>query len=402
MKKKKLLMLCYRAPYPLRSGSEIRMYQFVEMLSEVYDIDLFYLKEYEEEDVQMAPLYEKCHKVEKFCVSKPVRIMQTAMGYVLCGWPLQLGYFYSSAMYKRIKACVQQYDKVLCMHVRMMSYIMNLPVKIRKTLSVYFDGIDAISMNYRNAYETSHGIKKIINGVEYRRMEKYEAKVYATFQDSILISERDKDYIIKTLGVDCNPAVIYNYAIDHGYKPNVEKDKRTLAFMGKMNYAPNVDAVLYFVKEIFPALKAEYPDLKFQIIGGNATKEVQALDKTDGVEVLGFVDNPAQYLQKATIVVAPMISGSGLQNKIVQAMYLASAVMTTSIGADGLYDVSSKEIWIADGTQDMTSQLKKYLSDQCREEREEIGRHAREYVKRYYSYDGVRKQVHAFFGADNC
>lgn len=393
-------MLCYRAPYPLRSGSEIRMYQFVEMLSEVYDIDLFYLEEQKVQDAEMAPLYEKCHSVEKFRVPVPVRCLQTGIGYVFRGWPLQLGYFYSAAMYRRIKEVVSGYDKVLCMHIRMMSYIMKLPAKTREKLHVYFDGIDAISMNYRNSYETSLGIKKLINGMEYRRMEKYEAMVYGAVKDSILISERDRDYIKQTLGVECDPAVIYNYAIDHGYKQGVKKEKRTLAFMGKMNYAPNVDAVLYFVKEVFPSLKTEYPDLQFQIIGGNASKEIQALSGTEGVQLLGFVESPAQYLQSATIVIAPMISGSGLQNKIVQAMYLGAPVLTTPIGAEGLCDVSQDEIIIADSSGDMIRKLKKYLGDDAREEREAIGNCARAYIQKYYSYEGVKKQVHEFFGAD--
>lgn len=393
-------MLCYRAPYPLRSGSEIRMYQFIEMLSEVYDIDLFYLREHEEQDAEMAPLYEKCHSVEKFRVPVPVRCLQTGIGYVFRGWPLQLGYFYSAAMYRRIKEVISGYDKVLCMHIRMMSYLMKLPTKVREGLHIYFDGIDAISMNYRNAYETSGGIKKLINGMEYRRMETYEAKVYESVEKSILISERDRDYITKTLGVKCNPAVIYNYAIDHGYEKGVTKEKRTVAFMGKMNYAPNVDAVLWFAKEIFPALKAEYPDFEFQIIGGNATKEVQALGQTDGISLLGFVDKPAGYLQAATLVIAPMISGSGLQNKIVQAMYLGAPVLTTPIGAQGLFDVSQKELIIADGPEDMIRKLKKYLGDDAKEERELIGSCARAYIEKYYSYEGVKKQVLDFFGAD--
>lgn len=396
--KEKLLMLCYRAPYPLRSGSEIRMYQFIEMLSDYYDIDLLYLQEHEEGD--MTPLYEKCHRVEKFQVSLPKRYFQSAAGYLFRGWPLQAGYFYSARMYRWIKEHISQYRNVLCMHIRMASYVMQLPLQTREGLHIYFDGIDAISLNYRNLAQTSRGIKKLISGIECRRMETYEAKVYAAIKDSILISERDRDYIKETLGVDCEPAVIYNYAIDYGFTPDVVKEKRTLAFMGKMNYAPNVDAVRSFVRHVFPELKKEYPDLVFQIIGGNATEEIQALGRQDGIEILGFVENPAQYLQSATLVIAPMVSGSGLQNKIVQAMYLQAPVLTTPIGAQGLCRVSEKEIIIAESTEDIITKLKYYLREDAKSEREEIGRCAREYIQRYYSYEGVKEQVLRFFGLD--
>ena len=372
------------------------MYQFIEMLSDTYDIDLLYLKEHEEGD--MSPLYEKCHKVEKFQVSVPVRCMQTAVGYLFRGWPLQLGYFYSAQMYKWIREHIGEYDNVLCMHIRMMSYVMQLPKEERDRLHVYFDGIDAISLNFRNSYEQSRGIRRLINGMEYRRMEKYEKHVYGQVKDSILISERDRDYIKHTLGVDCEPAVIYNYAIDYGYDPTMEKKKRTLAFMGKMNYAPNVDAVMNFVKEVFPALKETYGDLEFWIVGGQATKEIEELDRIEGIRILGFVDNPAQYLQSAAMVVAPMISGSGLQNKIVQAMYLEAPVLTTPVGADGLFDVSEEEIVIAETNRDMIEKLTYYLSDEAEAERKAIGQRARAYIQKYYSYEGVKQQVCDFFG----
>lgn len=394
--KEKLLILCYRAPYPLRSGSEIRMYQFIEVLSKYYEVDVVYLQETQEGD--MTELYNKCHRVEKFSVPKLVRCMQAGLGYCFRGWSLQRGYFYSKKMQAWIHKHISEYPNVLCMHIRTLGYVLNLKKEVRDGINIYFDGIDAISMNYYNSYLASTGLKRLVYKMEYKRMVQSEYEAYEMFPNSILISERDCNYITKDLGVSNTPTVIYNYAIDYGYMPEISKDDCTIVFMGKMNYKPNVDAVLHFADKIYGRLKEKYPKLQFNIVGGFATEEIKALGKTDGIHICGFVENPAKLLQQATIVIAPMISGSGLQNKIVQAMYLACTVVTTQIGADGLADITEKELVIAENDEAMYEKLVYYLNQEHAKEREAIGAHARAYIGANYSYEAIEEQMKQFFG----
>lgn len=394
--KEKLLMLCYRAPYPIRSGSEIRMYQFLEILSEEYEITLLYLQEHDETE-DMSPLYEKCHRVEKFRVAKWKRCCQAILGYLFLNQPLQVGYFYSREMKEWMEMHASEYPNILCMHIRTLQYLLRMKKLQPTSTKVYLDGIDAITLNYYNSYKTSHGIRKLMNWMEYRRMAVYETRAYEEVEKSILISERDKEYITGQLGVKCEPKIIYNYAIDYGYMPEIEKQKCTIAFMGKMDYAPNVDAVIHFVNGVYQDLKKHYPKLEFQIIGGNATAEIQRLGQLDGIEICGFVENPAELLQRATLVIAPMVSGSGLQNKIVQAMYLGCAVVTTPIGADGLTGVSEKELIIAESQEEMLDKMIEYLDENADMARKQIGQNAREYIKQNYSYEKIQKEVIGFF-----
>lgn len=394
--KQKLLILCYRAPYPLRSGSEIRMYQFIEILSEYYDITLLYLQEQQEEG-DMQPLYEKCSKVQKFKVNKLQRCVQAVWDYLFYRQPLQAGYFYSREMQRFVDEHEQEYKNILCMHVRTVQYMFRGKKKDLSKHKLYFDGIDAITLNYYNSYRTSFGIRKLVNGMEYRRMAEYEKMVYGTVENSILISQRDRSYIVDTLGAKCDPSVIYNYAIDYGYLPEVVKKKSTIVFMGKMDYAPNVDAVCHFADNIFGELKERYPKLEFQIIGGGPAEEVRKRAQQDGIELMGFVDNPARILQEATLVIAPMISGSGLQNKIVQAMYLGCTVVTTPVGADGLSGVTNQELVIAEDDSQMLLKMTYFLSEDADEERQRIGQNARAYISRNYSYEKIHRQIAELF-----
>lgn len=400
--KEKILMLCYRRPYPVISGAEIRMFQFIEVLSEYYQVDVLYLDESRDEsrdEPDLSGLAQKTGLALPFRVSKFRRLVQSALVYCFENKPLQIGYFHSASMQKWVNAHAKEYPLILCMHVRTVEYALQAKKKGRLSpdCKLYLDGIDAISMHYLHTYQVSKGIKKLINGMEYRRMKQYEKTAFESVDCSTLISERDREYIVDELKADCAPKLIYNYAIDFGYNPQVTSKPCTLFFMGKMNYRPNVDAVTHFVKNVYCRLKSDFPTLQFHIAGGNATDEIKKLQSYDGVKVCGFIDNPSEEMQKATLVVAPMISGSGLQNKIVQAMYLGCPVVTTTIGADGLADVREDELLIAKDDEQLYQILKTYLAPDKEAERKQIGNCARNYIMNHYSYANVKKQIEEAF-----
>lgn len=396
--KEKILMLCYRRPYPVISGAEIRMFQFIEVLAEYYRVDVLYLDESHDEP-DLSGLTQKTGFALPFRVSKFRRLAQSAFAYVFDNKPLQIGYFHSVSMQKWINAHAKEYPMILCMHVRTVEYALQAKRKgkLSPDCKLYLDGIDAISMHYLHTYQISKGIKKIINGMEYRRMKQYEKTAFETVDRSTLISERDREYIVDELKADCSPRLIYNYAIDFGYNPQITQKPYTLFFMGKMNYQPNVDAITHFVPAVYDRLKADFPALQFHIAGGYATDEIKKLQSHDGVRVCGFIDNPSEEMQRATLVVAPMISGSGLQNKIVQAMYLGCPVVTTTIGADGLADVRKEELLVAEDDEQLYQILKTYLAPDKEAERRLIGNRAREYIMTHYSYSNVKKQIEEAF-----
>lgn len=390
--KERMLILCYRAPYPLKSGSEIRMYQFIEVLSKFFDIDVAYLSE-QKDEVNINELKEMVHDVKRFHVGKIRRLIQSVLGYAFRTQPLQIGYFYSKEMQQWICENVHKYHRIVSMHIRTFSYIEGIPQAILEGKKIYLDGIDAISLNYHNSYLTSRGWKRLVYKLESKRLGAYEKKAYSYVQHTSLISQRDKEYLTSHLDVAHNAHVIYNYAIDLGYCPDAKKSARMISFMGKMNYAPNIDAVLHFIKNVYPSVKKKNPDLEFYIIGGHATKELMQYDGKMGIHFLGFVEKPAQVLQKSALVIAPMISGSGLQNKILQAMFLGCAVLTTKIGADGMESAEKEDIIIVEDDEEMIAQMNRYMLDSMQEKRDQIGQNARRYVMEHYSYEAIEKQI---------
>ncbi len=176
----------------------------------------------------------------------------------------------------------------------------------------------------------------------------------------------------------------------------LHEDTGKIVFVGKMSYEPNIVAVTYFVNEIFPRLVSEYPDLRFIIVGANPDGRVKQLEQVKGVSVTGFVDSVAEYFCNATIVVAPMLTGAGIQNKIIQAMSYGCCVATTPIGAEGLR-INEKEIAIYNSKEEWVCGISSLLKNPT--ERREMGLRSRNYVINNLSKEVVAQQFWRFIDA---
>lgn len=166
-----------------------------------------------------------------------------------------------------------------------------------------------------------------------------------------------------------------------------------IVFIGKMNYEPNVVAVTYFAELVFPNLLKCFSHLEFIIVGAHPNLRVQKLAEKNRVIVTGYVDSIEPYLRKATIVIAPMLTGAGIQNKIIQAMSYGCCVVTTPIGAEGL-SICDGEIAIVEGEENMQRTILSLLNDV--EKRREMGKKARKYVIENLSEEVISEQFWNF------
>lgn len=194
---------------------------------------------------------------------------------------------------------------------------------------------------------------------------------------------------IKVVGNSVDIPTLYN-CCRHENEDNI-------VFIGKMSYEPNILAVNYFVKHIFPLLKDVNPNLRFYIVGANPVKKVTKLSKIEGIVVTGFVDNIEKYLQSSCVVIAPMLTGAGIQNKIIQAMSYSCCVATTSIGAEGL-DICNNEIAIFDSTSEWIDGLSSLIKSH--DERVNYGQRAREYTITHFTKEIISVQFWDFMNLD--
>jgi glycosyltransferase involved in cell wall biosynthesis len=137
-------------------------------------------------------------------------------------------------------------------------------------------------------------------------------------------------------------------------RPAIRRDPR-LMFVGEYDHAPNRDAVTWFAREIWPAVRARVPNARFDVIGNRPKPEILALAEQPGIEVLGYVPDTNPYLDRSAALVAPLRFGAGMKGKVTEALASALPVITTSIGAQGFGAVSGEHLRIADDPADFAA-----------------------------------------------
>lgn len=384
---KRILIISSKAPYPLHSGGAIRTYQMIKSLSKIYTVDLLYITDDDDEETVLE-MKKFCREVFRFSVKKVSYYMNVFKGLVSNMLPLQVNYFYFSKIQIWIDRNIQKYDGVFCNNIRTAEY-----VRGKKHIMKWMDFVDAISMNYEKARLKKSGIWRWLYEIDFVRCRRYEQMVLKDFSKCMIISDVDREYILSKSDGKKDIIVIGNY-VDLYEKRNEHLDNNYhLLFVGRMDYEPNVTAVDYFVKMVLPLIEREIPEIVFYIVGIHPDIVVKRLAKDNKIIVTGFVEDVTEYMRECAIFVAPMCSGAGVQNKILQAMSLGGCVVTTTIGQEGL-DIAQGELIVADEPCEMAKQIVLLLRNP--KHRMKIGEKAIQYIKQNLSEEVIFSQLKSF------
>lgn len=175
-----------------------------------------------------------------------------------------------------------------------------------------------------------------------------ELNTYRQSDLVIMVTEEDRLALLEN---DCHsPTLMVPIIVDVSGRI-CEPEPNTMVFVGGFKHTPNIDACVWFVRDIFPRVKARVPQAKFRIVGSGPTQEVLDLGRVDGVEVVGFVKDTREPLSKAAISVAPLRYGAGMKGKVVEALSMGLPIVTTSFGAQGLEAQDGRHMRIADDAQ---------------------------------------------------
>jgi glycosyltransferase involved in cell wall biosynthesis len=166
----------------------------------------------------------------------------------------------------------------------------------------------------------------------------------------------------------------------------VKYDPTRIVFTGNLTYYPNIDGVLYFVKEIFPLVKKEAPAAKFYIVGQSPPAKLRALASED-VVVTGFVEDIKQYYLSSAVAVSPIRFGAGTLNKILEPLALGVPVAATSIGIEGLDLAIGKDILVADRPHAFAKHVIRIITEP--DFRERLGKEGMALVRRLYNWDTI-------------
>lgn len=381
----KLFVLLSRFPYPLEKGDKLRAFHQIKELSKQHEIVLCALSDQKVEQASIDKLQKYCKSIHVIRLPKWKIYWNLFWQLLFTDKSLQVVYFYNKSAQKKIAKLIQEHqpDHIYCQLIRVTEYVKNIPIP--KTL----DYMDALARGMERRIALSPFYIKWFLTTETTRLKRYEHQIFDAFDHLTIISEQDKNLIVHIK----NDAIqIIPNGVDYEmfkFQENVEK-RYDLIFTGNMAYPPNIDSVIYLVNEVMPLVWKKYPNVKLVIAGAEPDKKVLQL-ASKNVEVTGWVKDITPYYAAAKIFVAPMQIGTGLQNKLLEAMAMKIPCVTSQLANNALGAEHQNSILIGNQPEEYYEHIISLLENKTLYNN--IATSGYDFVKKNYTWEGTTQKL---------
>ncbi len=389
----RILVVTASLPYPLASGGAIRVFGILKGLhSAGHHITLL---SFSENDAQNTPLTDICETIETF--PTPARSKFDRIKTLLTTNQADIETrFYSPAFEIRLLAILasEEFDLVQFEAIESACY---MPIVREKfpNIKICFDTFNAEADLQRVIYEIDkQEIQRfpqaIYSWIQSKRIALYEGNLCRTADLVIAVSQEDKNILSQYRHDDGKTYIVPSgIFVDDYASPDTTIDlgDNAVVFTGKMDYRPNVDAMLWFADHILPKV----PQANLVIVGQKPHARIQHLPQRDNISLTGWVDTIPPYLHAADVYIAPLRMGSGTRLKILEAMASGCAIVATTVAAAGLSEQAKSGMIIADDEDNFADAIQELLDHP--EKRLELGKIAREMVKKQYDWSVLIPQL---------
>ena len=400
-----LLFLCHRIPYPPNKGDKIRSFHLLHHLSQHFDIYLGSFVD-DPQDWPWAP------EVEKYCRAVYLRPLSARLATVrslrglLSGQALSIPYYADAGLRKWVAQTVAAHG---IRHAMVYSSAMAqfLPDGGQGFRRKVIDFVDVDSDKWLQYAQQKPWPLSWVYRREARCLLALEQTLAEQFDAGLFVSSAEADLFHQLSPATAHKIGFYNNGVNCAYfDPQFDREapqpspfregSLPLVFTGAMDYWPNVDAVVWFAREVFPALRRAHPALTFTIVGGNPARAVQQLAALPGIAVTGRVEDVRPYLKHALAVVAPMRIARGVQNKVLEAMAMARPVLVSRKGLEGIAAGDGEEVLLADAPSDYQRLLAEVLAGVHKP----MGERARSCVQGGFSWEENLPEVVLLLGEE--
>ena len=386
----RILIISTQLPYPLTEGANIRIFNLIKQLSKDHEIHLAsFIKSPKELDHAQS-LQPYCKKVKLIEMNRsPLkRLWQIGISSIISK-PYLVKINELKEMQNAVNELAREVDAVQAEFPYGGQYIEN--VKCKRVL----DEHNVESEILRNQFRYERNIcRKASSFLQYLKMLNFEKKLCSKMDIILATSEEDKHILERS-----NEKV---FVVPNGIESTIEqaedRGNKVVTYTGVMSYRANVDAMLFFCKNMWPLVKREEADAKLVIVGKNPTKEIMGL-ASDDVMVTGEVRDIREYIRQTSVFVAPLRIGSGTRIKILEAMAHGKPVVSTKLGCMGLDVEQGKNIYIADDPQEFANYVTRLLRE--KDERIRIAKNSLELVKEKYTWDVISKKLEEVYKSGN-
>jgi sugar transferase (PEP-CTERM/EpsH1 system associated) len=374
---------------PPDTGGKIRSYNILRELARQHSVTFFSFYAAHDNDV-----HADLKSVFNRSICLPLRLPAPKSPTELLDYGVRL---FSSQPYNITKYCrpevrrqlvtllkQESYDIILCDFMVAAGVI---PWESHTPKVLFTHNVEA-TIWQRHYQVAANPLWKAISWLEWKRMEAAERR-YLQLADRVLtVSETDRDAFAPFVDLEKLTVIPTGVDVDYFQPMPVAEEANSLVFTGSMDWLPNEDAIFYFVETILPLIREQCPDVSLQVVGRSPSRKLQALAQQEkSVRLTGWVEDIRPFVARGSICIVPLRIGGGTRLKIFEAMAMSKAVVSTSIGAEGLPVGNGENILLADSPEDFARSVVSLLRDPS--QRQRLGTSARTLVQEKYSWAKV-------------
>jgi polysaccharide biosynthesis protein PslH len=347
---------------PVDTGGKIRSFNILRHLARKNEVTLLSYYGGARDSAYESAIVEQMPGAHTIHTAAPEGTLRQSLDYI---WQLssQAPYAVQKFTDRQVRRVVakwlneKRFDVAVC---DFLSASLNFPEKLALPSVLFQHNVETILWQRMAETETS-SIRKLSYRIEAAKMARYEKNTLSRFHHVIAVSDQDRAEMLK-LDPSCRITVVPTGVDTDHYRvsPPASGDPPVIVFTGSMDWEPNIDAMEYFCGEIWPSITNAFPNARFQIVGRNPHARVRRLE-SPSVEVTGKVPSVADYLHSATVVIVPLRIGGGTRLKIFEAMAMGKAVVSTTIGAEGLDVTHGRDLLLADTPESFAASILELL-----------------------------------------
>ncbi len=390
----KILFLSPTVPFPLTDGGRIRVYNLLKQIAQKSDVTLLALETQPTDADGVAELQAlgvQVHLVPNAPTLPPVSF-STLLKAFFKRQPITVARYDVPAYRRKLRELLgnETFDLVHyeMFHTAQFHTETDLPGVLSQ------QNVDSAIWR-RLCSETANPFYKFAYWTQQLAFQRYERALSPKFDAVTCTSDIDAAVFAQHCPKDAIEIIPNGVDITH-YQPDFAAEAPAhLIYIGSMDWYPNEDAVAFFADEVLPSIQSKVPNVQFSIVGGNPSGRVQKLAERDGVVVTGRVPEIKPYFAEATVFVVPLRIGSGTRLKILEALAMGKAIVSTSVGAEGLDLKNGKEIFIADEPDAFADAVTRLLTDE--QLRRRIGENGRARVEQDYDWRRIGEKLHILY-----
>lgn len=358
-----VLFLSTRSPWPLNGGHPLRTYHLLREAAKRHRVSFLTFVQHEEEWEGLAVLEEFCDSVTALPVPSDrsrAALAASLMRNVASSLPF-VAEKYDSAEMRAAIARVAEHAPVDLLHLDMLPLSVYNGAAGNPPTVLVDHNVEYILLERRA--KTQRGAAKAFWAAQAARLKRFEAAAVRAATRTIAVSDVDAE-ILRGLVPGAEVRVVPNGVDGAFFQPGDEPDDSdNLVFVGAMTHYPNVDSVKHFVEDIWPRVRAARPAARLTVVGAHPPAAIRGYNGRDGVEVAGQVPDIRPYVQKAAVYVVPLRVGGGTRLKILDAMAMGKAIVSTPVGCEGLEVSDGENIAVAASPEDFAHRTLALMDD---------------------------------------